>query len=109
MDSRIGVSEPDVLDAGRALQRLWLHAHIRGLAVSPHSELIDSPLAHGLLRKRLSLGRSDVALSVFSVGVATGVVPRSPRLTDRPGDEPEGGPAHSAPAAGLTGRSAGSL
>ncbi|MCU1482949.1 MAG: hypothetical protein JWQ19_3735 [Subtercola sp.] len=82
MDSRIGVSEPDALQAGRALQRLWLHAHSRGLSVSPHSELIDSPLAHGLLRKRLSLGRSDVALSVFSVGVALGDVPRSPRLTD---------------------------
>ncbi|MEF2977053.1 nitroreductase family protein [Subtercola sp. YIM 133946] len=82
MDSRIGVSEPDALQAGRALQRLWLHAHARGLAVSPHSELIDSPLAHGLLRKRLSLGRSDVALSVFSAGLPQGAVPRSPRLTD---------------------------
>ncbi|QWT24182.1 hypothetical protein KPL76_01750 [Subtercola sp. PAMC28395] len=82
MDSSIGIAEPDVLDAGRVLQRLWLHAHTRGLAVSPHSELIDSPLAHGLLRKRLSLGRSDVALAVFSVGVPTGEVPRSPRLTD---------------------------
>ncbi|MCU1476084.1 MAG: hypothetical protein JWQ64_777 [Subtercola sp.] len=84
MDSRIGVSEADALQAGRILQRLWLHAHTRGLSVSPHSELIDSPLAHGLLRKRLSLGRSDVALSVFSVGVAVGEVPRSPRLTDAP-------------------------
>ncbi|RFA18245.1 hypothetical protein [Subtercola boreus] len=82
MDSRIGVAEPDALEAGRALQRLWLHAHTRGLVVSPHSELIDSPLAHGLLRKRLSLGRSDVALSVFSAGVAAGAVQRSPRLTD---------------------------
>ncbi|RFA10405.1 hypothetical protein B7R54_15230 [Subtercola boreus] len=82
MDSRIGVSEPDALEAGRVLQRLWLHAHTLGLVVSPHSELIDSPLAHGLLRKRLSLGRSDVALSVFSAGVASGEVPRSPRLTD---------------------------
>ncbi|GAA1000518.1 hypothetical protein [Subtercola frigoramans] len=82
MDSSIGIAEPDVLDAGRVLQRLWLHAFTRGLAVSPHSELIDSPLAHGLLRKRLSLGRSDVALAVFSVGVPSGEVPRSPRLTD---------------------------
>ncbi|WP_116412526.1 hypothetical protein [Subtercola boreus] len=82
MDSRIGVSEPDALEAGRVLQRLWLHAHRLGLVVSPHSELIDSPLAHGLLRKRLSLGRSDVALSVFSAGVASAKVPRSPRLSD---------------------------
>ncbi|RFA07677.1 hypothetical protein B7R21_16055 [Subtercola boreus] len=85
MDSRIGVSEPDALEAGRVLQRLWLHAHRLGLVVSPHSELIDSPLAHGLLRKRLSLGRSDVALSVFSAGVASSGVPRSPRLTDARG------------------------
>ncbi|PPF80639.1 hypothetical protein C5B96_10800, partial [Subtercola sp. Z020] len=86
MDSRIGVSEPDALEAGRVLQRLWLHAHTLGLVVSPHSELIDSPLAHGLLRKRLSLGRSDVALSVFSAGVPSGRVPRSPRLTDDRGE-----------------------
>ena len=38
---------------------------------------------HGALRKRLGLSRSDVALSVFSAGVAqTDRVPRSPRLTD---------------------------
>lgn len=83
MDSRIGVTEPHALEAGRVLQRLWLHAHRQGLAISPHSELIDSPAAHGALRKRLGLSRSDVALSVFSAGVAqTDRVPRSPRLTD---------------------------
>ncbi|KQR20408.1 hypothetical protein ASF79_12890 [Agreia sp. Leaf335] len=83
MDSRIGVTEPHALEAGRVLQRLWLHAHRQGLAISPHSELIDSPAAHGALRKRLGLSRSDVALSVFSSGVAqTDRVPRSPRLTD---------------------------
>ena len=83
MDSRIGVTEPHALEAGRVLQRLWLHAHRQGLAISPHSELIDSPAAHGALRKRLGLFRSDVALSVFSAGVAqTDRVPRSPRLTD---------------------------
>jgi nitroreductase len=83
MDSRIGVTEPHALEAGRVLQRLWLHAHRQGVAVSPHSELIDSPAAHGALRRRLGLARSDVALSVFSAGVAqTPHVPRSPRLTD---------------------------
>ncbi|PPF62679.1 hypothetical protein C5E11_10425 [Clavibacter michiganensis] len=83
MDSRIGVTEPHALEAGRVLQRLWLHAHRQGLAISPHSELIDSPAAHGALCKRLGLSRSDVALSVFSAGVAqTDRVPRSPRLTD---------------------------
>jgi nitroreductase len=83
MDSRIGVTEPHALEAGRVLQRLWLHAHRQGVAVSPHSELIDSPAAHGALRRRLGLARSDVALSVFSAGVAqTAHVPRSPRLTD---------------------------
>jgi nitroreductase len=83
MDSRIGVTEPHALEAGRVLQRLWLHAHRQGLAISPHSELIDSPAAHGALRKRLGLARSDVALSVFSAGVPqTQHVPRSPRLTD---------------------------
>ncbi|KQO09941.1 hypothetical protein ASF06_06765 [Agreia sp. Leaf244] len=83
MDSRIGVTEPHALEAGRVLQRLWLHAHRQGVAISPHSELIDSPAAHGALRKRLGLSRSDVALSVFSAGVAQArQVPRSPRLTD---------------------------
>ncbi|KJC65041.1 hypothetical protein [Agreia bicolorata] len=83
MDSRIGVTEPHALEAGRVLQRLWLHAHRQGIAISPHSEVIDSPAAHGALRKRLGLARSDVALSVFSAGVAqTRRVPRSPRLTD---------------------------
>jgi hypothetical protein len=83
MDSRIGVTERHALEAGRALQRLWLHAHRQGVAISPHSELIDSPAAHGALRKRLGLARSDVALSVFSAGVAqTQRIPRSPRLTD---------------------------
>jgi hypothetical protein len=86
MDSRIGVTEPHALEAGRVLQRLWLHAHRQGVAVSPHSELIDSPAAHGALRTRLGLSRSDVALSVFSAGVAqTTRVPRSPRLTDPTG------------------------
>jgi hypothetical protein len=83
MDSRIGVTEPHALEAGRVLHRLWLHAHRQGVAISPHSELIDSPAAHGALRKRLGLSRSDVALSVFSAGVAqTRRIPRSPRLTD---------------------------
>jgi hypothetical protein len=83
MDSRIGVTEPHALEAGRVLQRLWLHAHHQGLAVSPHSELIDSPTAHGALRARLGLRRGEVALAVFSAGVPqTDAVPRSPRLTD---------------------------
>jgi hypothetical protein len=83
MDSSIGVTEPHALEAGKVLQRLWLHAHRQGVAVSPHSELIDSPAAHGALRRRLGLGRADVALAVFSAGVPqTDSVPRSPRLTD---------------------------
>jgi nitroreductase len=83
MDSRIGVTEAHALEAGRVLQRLWLHAHRQGLAVSPHSELIDSPAAHGALRGRLGLRRGEVALAVFSAGVPqTNAVPRSPRLTD---------------------------
>jgi hypothetical protein len=86
MDSRIGVTEPHALEAGRVLQRLWLHAHRQGVAVSPHSELIDSPAAHGALRTRLGLSRSDVALAVFSAGVAqTTRIPGSPRLTDATG------------------------
>ena len=81
-DSRIGVGEIAALEAGRSLQRLWLHAHTQGVVVSPHSEVIDSPLAHGALRRRLGLRRSEVALAVFSAGRASSTVPRSPRLTD---------------------------
>ena len=80
LTSQIGMPEPLVVDAGRALQRLWLQAGSDGAAVSPHSELIDSPAAHGALRKRLGLGRADVALAVFSAGRPLGVVPRSARL-----------------------------
>ena len=82
MDSRIGAPEPTVLEAGRQLQRLWLHVHTIGGVVSPHSEIIDSPHAHGRLRRRLGLRRSEVALAVFTVGRALGEVPVSPRLTD---------------------------
>ncbi|NQX26017.1 hypothetical protein HQQ81_01450 [Microbacteriaceae bacterium VKM Ac-2854] len=82
MDSRIGAPEFAVLDAGRELQRIWLHVHRLGGVVSPHSEIIDSPHAHGRLRRRLGLRRSEVALAVFTVGRAVGDVPISPRLTD---------------------------
>jgi len=82
MDSRIGAPEPTVLEAGRQLQRLWLHVHTLGGVVSPHSEIIDSPHAHGRLRRRLGLRRSEVALAVFTVGRALDEVPVSPRLTD---------------------------
>ena len=80
LTSQIGMPEPLVVDAGRALQRLWLQASREGAAVSPHSELIDSPAAHAALRKRLGLGRADVALAVFSAGRPLGAVPRSARL-----------------------------
>ncbi|NQX26027.1 hypothetical protein HQQ81_01500 [Microbacteriaceae bacterium VKM Ac-2854] len=82
MDSRIGAPEAAVLDAGRELQRIWLHVHRLGGVVSPHSKIIDSPHAHGRLRRRLGLRRSEVALAVFTVGRALGDVPVSPRLTD---------------------------
>lgn len=80
VESRIGIPEDAAVDAGRALQRLWLHAHVQGLVVAPHSEVVDSPAAHGALRRRLGLRRSEVALSVFSTGLASGPVARSPRL-----------------------------
>lgn len=80
VESRIGIPEDAAVEAGRALQRLWLHAHVEGLVVAPHSEVVDSPAAHGALRRRLGLRRSEVALSVFSTGIASGPVARSPRL-----------------------------
>jgi nitroreductase len=80
VESRIGIPEDAAVEAGRALQRLWLHAHVQGLVVAPHSEVVDSPAAHGALRRRLGLRRSEVALSVFSAGIASGPVARSPRL-----------------------------
>lgn len=84
LDARLGLPPADVVAAGRALQRTWLHAHRRGLAVAPHSEVVDSPHAAAGLRRRLGLRRAQVALAVFSVGRATGPVPVSPRLTDDP-------------------------
>ncbi|QCB94999.1 hypothetical protein [Cellulomonas shaoxiangyii] len=82
LDARLGLAPADVVEAGRALQRTWLHAHRAGLAVAPHSEVVDSPHAVGALRRRLGLRRSQVALAVFSVGRPTTPSPRSPRLTD---------------------------
>lgn len=80
LDGRTGLPEEQVLDAGRSLQRLWLHAHRAGHAVAPHSEVVDVPGPHAALRRHLGLGRSEVALGVFSTGRPTGEVPRSPRL-----------------------------
>ncbi|MFC8191226.1 nitroreductase family protein [Cellulomonas sp. NPDC057328] len=82
MDARLGLPPADVVDAGRVLQRTWLHAHRAGLAVAPHSEVVDSPHAVAGLRRRLGLRRSAVALAVFSVGRPGTPAPRSPRLTD---------------------------
>lgn len=80
LDGRTGLPEERVVEAGRSLQRLWLHAHRAGHAVSPHSEVIDVPGPHAALRRHLGLGRSDVALAVFSTGRPLGEVPRAPRL-----------------------------
>ena len=82
LDARIGLPPAQVLEAGRALQRTWLHAHRSGLAVAPHSEVVDSPHAVAGLRRRLGLRRSQVALAVFSVGRPVDPAPASPRLTD---------------------------
>ena len=80
LDGRTGLPEERVLEAGRSLQRLWLHAHRAGHAVSPHSEVVDVPGPHAALRRHLGLGRSQVALAVFSTGRPLGEVPRAPRL-----------------------------
>lgn len=82
LDARLGLPPAQVVEAGRALQRTWLHAHRAGLAVAPHSEVVDSPHAVAALRRRLGLRRSQVALAVFSVGRPTVPAPASPRLTD---------------------------
>ncbi|MBO0898718.1 hypothetical protein J1G43_01910 [Cellulomonas sp. zg-ZUI22] len=84
LDARLGLPPADVVEAGRALQRTWLHAHRAGLAVAPHSEVVDSPHAVAGLRRRLGLRRTQVALAVFSVGRPTAPAPASPRLTDEP-------------------------
>lgn len=80
LDSRTGLPEEQVLDAGRALLRLWLHAHRAGHAVAPHSEVVDGPGPHAALRRYLGLAKTDVALAVFSTGRPQGPVPRSARL-----------------------------
>lgn len=85
LDARLGLPPFDVVEAGRVLQRTWLHAHRSGLAVAPHSEVVDSPHAVAGLRRRLGLRRSQVALAVFSVGRPAAPAPPSPRLTDPAG------------------------
>lgn len=82
LDGRTGLPEERVLEAGRSLQRLWLHAHRAGHAVSPHSEVVDVAGPHAALRRHLGLRRDEVALAVFSTGRPLGAVPRAPRLTD---------------------------
>lgn len=80
LDGRTGLPEEQVVDAGRALLRLWLHAHRSGHAVAPHSEVVDGPGPHAALRRYLGLAKTDVALAVFSTGRPQGEVPRSARL-----------------------------
>ncbi|WP_199424101.1 hypothetical protein [Actinotalea solisilvae] len=82
MDSRLPLPHADVVEAGRVLQRSWLHAHRAGVSVAPHSEVVDSPYAEAALRRRLGLRRAEVVLAVFSAGRAATPAPRSPRLTD---------------------------
>ena len=82
LEGRLGLPPAEVVEAGRALQRAWLHAHRAGLAVAPHSEVVDSPHAVAALRRRIGLRRSSVALAVFSVGRPTTPPPPSPRLID---------------------------
>lgn len=82
MDSRLPLPHADVVEAGRVLQRSWLHAHRAGVSVAPHSEVVDSPYAEAALRRRLGLRRAEVVLAVFSAGRASTPAPRSPRLTD---------------------------
>jgi len=71
-----------VVEAGRALQRLWLHAHRNGVAVYPHSEVIDAPDVHVAVRNHLGLQREEEILAVFTAGRPAGPVARSPRLND---------------------------
>ncbi len=77
-----GIGAAEVIEAGRALLRCWLHAHHHAQRVSPRSEVIDAPFAAAALRSRLSLSRSQIPLAVFSSGYPDGTSPRSARLTD---------------------------
>ncbi|MBB2958345.1 hypothetical protein [Pseudoclavibacter helvolus] len=80
LDSPLGLPPERVLEAGRALMRLWLLATARGAAFSPASEVIDSSLAQGELHYRLGLSRRDVPLFVTRVGVSKDPnPPRAPR------------------------------
>lgn len=81
LNSPLGLPASVVLDAGRALMRVWLQAAQQGLALAPHSEVLDSPLARGELEFRLGLARRAVPLFVASVGRPVAAdPPRSPRL-----------------------------
>ncbi len=80
LDSPLGLPPERVLEAGRALMRLWLLATERGAAFAPASEVIDSSLAQGELRYRLGPSRRDVPLFVTRVGVPRDPhPPRAPR------------------------------
>jgi|GEM_PF-2104254 len=80
LNSPLGLPPELVLDAGRALLRLWLAASRMGAAFAPRSEVLDSSLAHGELRYRLGLARRDTVVFVASVGIPrVAEPPRSPR------------------------------
>ncbi|WP_424467703.1 hypothetical protein [Pseudoclavibacter helvolus] len=80
LDAPLGLPPERVLEAGRALLRLWLRAAQREAAFAPASEVIDSSLAQGELRYRLGLSRRDVPLFVTRVGVPKDPnPPRAPR------------------------------
>lgn len=86
----------EMITAGRSLQLFWLQLHRLGLAVHPHSEVLDAEVTGDALVQHLTAHRPDhthhtasaprsrtVALAYFRVGIPDDVPPRSARRTTR--------------------------
>lgn len=91
----------ELLDCGRQLQRFWLALHRHGLAVAPHTEVLDADATREAVIELIAASRDapedmDSALQAssqhegaivpfayFRVGVPDDVPPRSARLTSR--------------------------
>lgn len=60
--------EMSVVNAGRALQKLWLGLAKQGYFTHPLSQIVDCPETYGILCSRIGLKKENRILSVFRVG-----------------------------------------
>ena len=71
----------DILNLGRALQRLWLQLAQADYYTHPLSQIIDCPQTNRRLAEQVGLQQGEQVFSIFRFGQSD-TPPRSPRLLD---------------------------